>query len=334
MSGLAAPGAFELGTKTRLLRAIVAFAAVGTAVYLAAALWAGADRTAGALARLGVGAMLVGTAVASLAYLVRFGRWHFILLALGHRIRVALNLRAYIAGLALTPSPGKPGETLRSILLLPHGVAVPRSLAAFFADRLSDVVGVAFLGAAAGWLTGGRQPLLEVLLIGGLVGPLLIARFLGSQTGQRWPRTAGPGGRVAQTLAALAAPAKEWARIWTLSRLMAFTAAGVVAYGLQALVFAGYAMAIGAQVGMGECIAIFASATLLGAASMIPAGLGAMEVALVVQLAAKGVESGDAVALAIAMRLSTLWCSIFLGLLALATFIRPTQQRSAPAAID
>jgi uncharacterized membrane protein YbhN (UPF0104 family) len=59
-----------------------------------------------------------------------------------------------------------------------------------------------------------------------------------------------------------------------------------------------------------------------------------MEVALVVQLAGKGVESGDAVALAIATRLSTLWCSIFLGLLALATFIRPKQERSVPAAMD
>ena len=87
MSGLAAPGAFESGTKTRLLRAVVAFTAAGTAVYLAAALWAGADRTAAALARLGVGAMLIGTAVASLAYVARFGRWHVILLALGYRLR-------------------------------------------------------------------------------------------------------------------------------------------------------------------------------------------------------------------------------------------------------
>jgi uncharacterized membrane protein YbhN (UPF0104 family) len=334
VSGLAAPGTFEPRTKTRLLRAVVVFAAAGTAIYLAAALWAGADRTVTALARLGVGAMLIGTAVASLAYVARFGRWHVILLALGHRLPVGLNLRAYIAGLAMTSSPGKLGETLRSILLLPHGVTVPQSLAAFFADRLSDVVGVALLGAAAGWLTGGRQPLLEVLLIGALGGPLLIALFLGGQKSQRWPGTTPGRGRMARVLAALAAPAKEWARIWTVPRLLVFTAAAVAAYGLQALVFAAYAMAIGAQVGIGECIAIFASATLLGAASMIPAGLGAMEAALVVQLAGKGVDTGDAVALAIATRLSTLWCSIFLGLLALATFIRPRQQRPAPAAID
>jgi uncharacterized protein (TIRG00374 family) len=67
-------------------------------------------------------------------------------------------------------------------------------------------------------------------------------------------------------------------------------------------------------------MAIFASATLIGAASMIPAGLGAMEAALVYQLMAFGVGAPDAIAVAIATRVSTLWCGLLVGSIALLSF--------------
>jgi uncharacterized protein (TIRG00374 family) len=62
---------------------------------------------------------------------------------------------------------------------------------------------------------------------------------------------------------------------------------------------------------------IFVQATLFGAASMVPAGLGAMEAALVFQLAERGVGNGVAVSLAIAIRLVTLWMGMAIGFLSL-----------------
>jgi uncharacterized protein (TIRG00374 family) len=62
---------------------------------------------------------------------------------------------------------------------------------------------------------------------------------------------------------------------------------------------------------------IFVQATLFGAASMVPAGLGAMEAALVLQLTERGVGYGAAVSLAIAIRLVTLWLGMAIGALSL-----------------
>jgi uncharacterized membrane protein YbhN (UPF0104 family) len=50
---------------------------------------------------------------------------------------------------------------------------------------------------------------------------------------------------------------------------------------------------------------------------MVPAGLGTMEAASVYQLVDAGMSAPDAVAVAIAHRISTLWFGMLLGLISL-----------------
>lgn len=257
--------------------------------------------------------MLLGMAIASVCYFVRFARWHSILACLGHRLPMGFSLRVYLAGLALTTSPGKLGETIRSALLLPRGVSIPHSLAAFFADRLSDVIGVALLGAVAGWISGHRQAVLEVLATVVFVGSLVAAWIAGSRVLDRAVRVSSGRGRIGRILAAIAAPAPAWAHAWSLPRAALYALVAFVAYGTQASAFALYAGTVAPELDPIRCVAIFASATLLGAARMIPGGLGAMEAALVYQLADAGLRLPDAIAVAVATRASTLWFAILLG---------------------
>jgi uncharacterized membrane protein YbhN (UPF0104 family) len=109
------------------------------------------------------------------------------------------------------------------------------------------------------------------------------------------------------------APARCWSSVWTGGRSLACATAAFLAFGLQALVFAGYVQQLDASVPIERSVQIFASATLIGAASMIPAGLGAMEAAAVYQLIDAGMSKADAVAVAIAHRLSTLWFGMAIG---------------------
>ncbi len=102
--------------------------------------------------------------------------------------------------------------------------------------------------------------------------------------------------------------------------MVAFSLFAVVAYGIQALVFAFYVHEMSGGVPVAECMKIFSVAMLLGAASMFPGGLGATEAALVYQLHQAGMDVPGAVAAAIALRLSTLWFAILLGVGALLTF--------------
>jgi uncharacterized protein (TIRG00374 family) len=61
----------------------------------------------------------------------------------------------------------------------------------------------------------------------------------------------------------------------------------------------------------------FLVATLAGAASLLPGGLGAMELTLLALLAAHGMPTSLATAAVLAIRAVTLWFGIFLGLISL-----------------
>lgn len=300
---------------SRLLRWMILFVLVGAALSLGCMIWSGWDEVTRALARLSI-LLLGGSAVvASLAYVIRFVRWHLALQCLGHRVPHRINLAIYLSGLALTTSPGKLGETIRSVFLRPLGVPVAKSLGAFLADRLSDVLGVCLLGAIAGWLARGSLNIAGLALGGVLAGsfafrclvriPPMFDRAMAIAS--RWGLA--PGRVAVEALA-------HWAQIWTLRNATLFALIASLAYGIQAAVFTALCNSLSLSVQPAVALETFVNATLFGAATMVPGGLGTMEASLVFQLMGHGIQKADAVAIAIATRCVTLWCGVFIGLIA------------------
>jgi glycosyltransferase 2 family protein len=280
-----------------------------------AALFWFADEAARALGLLramdaSIVAVALGLTLLSLA--IRMLRWTHILGRFGHRVPSGPGARIYVAGLALSSTPGKVGETSRSLLLLPHGVPVPHSLAAFVCDRLADVIAVALIGALAGALVGKGQPLLAVIAGIGAGGGWWVA--------SRWRAGAWLGGRTGWVPGWLRDPAAAFGRAWRVRDAALWVAAAALAYGAQALGFALFVEQVHPGLSPLTCVAIFASATLIGAASMVPGGLGAMDAALAWQLHAAGVPLDAAIAATLAARACTLWFVWLLSLLALLSF--------------
>jgi len=301
----------------RALRPVAVLAGLAAGCYLLAIVWAGPEviwQTAG---RLGWVAVAAAASVVALGFACRYARWVLLLHGFGHRLPTSAGLPIYLCGLALTSTPGKAGETLRSVFLLRHGVRLPESLAAFFADRLSDVIGVALLGAlAAAWI-GDRAPVLEVLAVTVLLlsfGIRALVRRPGlAGAMSRWPI----GAQAKRWAGILSLPVRAWALVWTPGRVPLYVLAALLAYGVQGLVFAYFSAALALPLPALRFVAMFASATLLGAASMVPAGLGVMDAALVLQLTQAGASSDAALAVAFMTRLVTLWFGLLVGVLAL-----------------
>jgi uncharacterized protein (TIRG00374 family) len=66
-----------------------------------------------------------------------------------------------------------------------------------------------------------------------------------------------------------------------------------------------------------KVLAIYATSTLLGAVSFIPAGVGVTEGALTGLLTLEGIGVSTALILSVMIRLFTLWYSAFIGFIAL-----------------
>ncbi len=301
----------------RTIRTIIWFVATGALLYLAAVFWFGWQEILGAFAAIGLQVLVIGAVLSSSSYLWRFGRWEYVLRVLGHAIPKFAHLGIYLSGLALTATPGKSGETFRSALLVQHNVRVTHSLAAFLVDRGSDVLGVILLGALAALISGQHVTWVWIL---SFVSILLISIAFAYLL--LHPLASTGWGRIGRSMTWLPikggqATLEAWAKVWTLPRVSVFSIIAMIAYGTQAMVFAWFCHILGTGISVADCVFIFVQATLFGAASMLPGGLGAMEAALVFQLLERGVSDGIAVSLAISIRLVTLWFGMLLGVLSL-----------------
>jgi uncharacterized membrane protein YbhN (UPF0104 family) len=299
----------------RTINAIVWFVITGALLYLAVVFWFGWQEILAAFAVLGLHLLLIGVLFSSSSYLCRFARWERSLQCLGHSVPRFKHLGIYLSGLALTATPGKAGETFRSALLLQHGVGVPHSLAAFFVDRGSDVLGMVLLGTLATMIAGQHSSWIWLLSFASILLGSRGFAYLLSQ-----PIASAGWSRLGRYMAWLPikggqATLEAWANVWTLPRVSAFSVVAMIAYGTQAMVFAWFCHILNTGISIADCVLIFVQATLFGAATMIPGGLGAMEAAIFFQLLDRGVGDGIAISLAISIRLVTLWFGVLIGIL-------------------
>ncbi|MGM0593720.1 MAG: lysylphosphatidylglycerol synthase transmembrane domain-containing protein [Pseudomonadota bacterium] len=291
----------------------VALAAVG---YLVFSLWGGWREVTAALSAISwllLGSLLLLSLV---NYGLRFLRWHYYLVLFGHRIPPGRHLRIYLGGFALTTTPGKAGEALRSVLLQPYGVPYPHSLAALLAERLGDLAAILLLTSIG--LIAYPKGVLVVSLVSGLL--LLALLFMQQKRLLRWLevrlRQRLPG-RIGRLAAGLVESILHSSRLFTLPLLGYSILLGLVAWGAEGLAFFYLAQAMGAELSLANAMFIYAFSMLVGAVSFLPGGLGGAEITMVALLLLHGMGQGEAVAATVIIRLATLWFAVFLGALAL-----------------
>ncbi|WP_127477988.1 lysylphosphatidylglycerol synthase transmembrane domain-containing protein [Sulfurivermis fontis] len=300
----------------RGLRALILSVVAAAVGYLGFSLWGGWQDVVAALRQVSLPVLLLLLLLSLVNYGLRFARWQHYLALFGHRVPWRQSLRIYLGGFALTTTPGKAGEALRCVLLQPHGVSWPHSLAALLAERLGDLMAILLLAAIglAAWPQGRG---VIVLLAAVLVVLLLCIQqraWLARLDG--WLRTRFHG-RAAALAAGLIETMLHSSRLFTLPLLLYSAVLGVVAWGAEGLAFYYLVQVLGTDLDLLTALFIYAFAMLVGAVSFLPGGLGGAELAMVTLLTLHGMPPGVAVAATVIIRLATLWFAVVLGALAL-----------------
>ncbi len=303
-----------LSSSQRLpLRAVfwsVALAALG---YLGLSLWAGWREVVAAVVQVGPWVMAGLLALSLVNYLLRFLRWGRYLALLDAPVPWRINLDAYFAGFALTTSPGKVGEMLRSVLLKPHGVPSAASLAAFFAERVSDLLSILVLAAVGLWAYAPARPIVGLALAAVVVALLLVQRTALIAAIDRWAG-ARPQ-KWARLVVKLCEVVLHFRRCFSLPAMGMGLALGVVAWFAEGLGFWWLLLALDHPLPLSTAVFIYAFAMLVGALSFLPGGLGGSEAAMVALLSLNGFPEASAVSATLICRLATLWFAVGLGAL-------------------
>ncbi len=304
----------RLSSSQRLpLRAVfwsVALAALG---YLGLSLWAGWRDVVAAVVQVGPWVLAGLLALSLVNYLLRFLRWARYLALLDAPVPWRINLDAYFAGFALTTSPGKVGEMLRSVLLKPHGVPPAASVAAFFAERVSDLLAILVLAAVGLWAYAPARPIVGLALAAVVVALLLVQWTALIAAIDRWAQ-ARPQ-KWARLVVKLCEVVLHFRRCFSLPAMGMGLALGVVAWFAEGLGFWWLLLALDHPLPLSTAVFIYAFAMLVGALSFLPGGLGGSEAAMVALLSLNGFPEASAVSATLICRLATLWFAVGLGAL-------------------
>jgi uncharacterized protein (TIRG00374 family) len=274
--------------------------------------------------------VVLAVALSLLNYALRIVRWRYYLARLGHAFPLHFAAITFIAGFAYTLSPGKVGEMVRARYYIPVGVSLSKVAAAFFAERLMDLVAMVVLAALL--FVGSARYRSATLAAAAAVGMALAVFALTPWTSVK--EALSRSARVPQILRpALLSLSSALASTRPLLRARPLAlgfAVAMLAWGLEGIglgVLSSIVPAI--HLDPAHAVGIYAVAVLIGALSFLPGGLGSTEAVMTTLLVTSGYSVADAVLVTLMCRLVTLWLGVCIGWLAV-LFLR---QRAASAVL-
>lgn len=245
-------------------------------------------------------------------YVLRLVRWLYYLRLLDIRVPLFDATTVFMSGLALSITPGKFGELVKSYFLKQMvNVPVRRSAPIVFAERFTDFFAIVVLAGIGAFAFG-----YGLRIVGVGLGLTLVVLILVMNR----PWMAG--------LINLASRVRVFARTahmvhelyehaYTLLRvgpLLLACALGVASWFCECAAYYLTIKAMGSVMGIGAATFIYAFATLFGAVTFLPGGLGTTEGSMTGLAIRHGVPRDAAAAATIVVRVATLWFAVALGL--------------------
>ena len=247
-------------------------------------------------------------------YVLRMARWALYIFRLGHHLPFSFLGLTYIAGFAFTLSPGKVGEMVRGRYYQKIGIPLSSTAAAFFIERLIDLLAMlalAFMAiafsSAYDTLIWGAAIVISLLLIILAVSPW--AKIYEYVEKVRWfPESIKKAIQaILRTLCSAKALLKP--ELLAVSFIIGLIAWGAEGIGLMVI----GAISPSISIDWVTAIGIYSIAIIVGALSFLPGGLGSTEAVMIALLAAHGYAMPDAILLTVVCRLLTLWFAVVIG---------------------
>lgn len=295
------------------------------ALYFVGMLATDLDATRSALAKMGWGPWLAVLGLSLLNYFLRFVRWNAYVRHISHAVIPAgRHLLYYLSGFALSTTPGKAGEAIRSLYLHRYGVGYHQSISVLFVERLLDMMAIALLAVVACVYFPDYRWVAAVAVVAALVALILLH--------QAWAinaleAQASRFGKLEKPVKHIVIMLRSALLLMKNRQLLGGLFLGIIAWGGEGIGLYLTLDAMGASIDLWLAVSIYGVAVLVGALSFLPGGLGGTEAAMTLLLIASGADKATALAATLVCRLATLWFAVGLGLVSMGTVaLRPSDK--------
>ena len=297
----------------KLGRNFVLALVLGVAVYLILAVLTGFEDLRQALGQFRWPLIPVILGLVFTSYIGRFVRWLYYLRVLNVSVPPKENVAIFAAGLSMTISPGKLGEVLKSVFVRQvAGTPVARTAPTVLAERVTDGTGMILWGLLGALAFSFGPGILLVFLALTIFGIAVLRSKKLSLLAERVLTKIPVLNRFAPHLSDFHGASNK---LLGTRSLVVTTIISFVSWGFEIAAVYLCVIGIGAEVPFLMVVFIFAVASIVGVASMLPGGIGSAEAFLAGQfIVIAGLSSGPAAAVTFVIRVATLWFAIVLGI--------------------
>jgi uncharacterized protein (TIRG00374 family) len=291
----------------------------GFAVIAALAFFGDLPQTVAALERFQWAYLPLVIVLTIVNYILRFFKWHWYTRLIGSQVSWEGSFSIFTSAMSMVMTPAKAGELLKAYLLrVTDGTPFARSAPIIFAERVTDGLAMIVLAMVGLTFYAAAQPVLLALLVG-MGGAVLVvqSRTLSLkllELGERLPI-------VSRFIHHLHEMYESSYQLFRWRNFISAVLVGIISWFAECLAFYYVLMGLGiapTEQLLLQATFIFAFATVVGAVSALPGGLGAAEASiggLLVLLV--GLSKDTAAAATLLIRLCTLWLGVGIGLIAL-----------------
>lgn len=248
-------------------------------------------------------------------YVFRFIKWEYYLKLLKIKISRLLSIKIFFSGLAMSASPAKMGEVLKSFLLKEIiNEPISKTASIIFAERLTDFLSLTFLA-----LIGGLYFHYNSILIY-IVGSFFIILIIVISNRAIAERIIMFSAKIPFIKNQISNIQNLYESAYILLQPKAiFSMLGISIFSWFFECFGFYLILFNFEQGFSILWTtfVYAFSIIAGAVSMLPGGLGVTEGSLSLILIKGGISNETAIATTIIIRMVTLWFAIILGLIVL-----------------
>ncbi len=295
----------------RVIRSVLIFTVAGVVLYGAAAIFSDYGTVVAALRTFPILRLAIVLAIVVLGWVIRGWRFHYYLRETGSPVPLVYSICVFLAGFALTGTPGKMGEAVKAVFLKDdYGIPATRVVGILLVERLMDLFGVLLLGSFSILLFSTSQGaflLCAALVVAGGVFLCLervyrpILQWTGRISLLSW---------ISDMALSTLLSGKELmnVRVFVVGLLMS-----TVAWGMESVALYLILEGLNLPSTFLQANFVYCFSTIVGALSMLPGGIGGMEAGMVGLLATMGISYSSGLPAVILIRICTLWFAILVG---------------------
>jgi uncharacterized protein (TIRG00374 family) len=270
-------------------------------------------------------------------YLMRFLKWDYYLKVLGIRLDKKMSLLIFLSSFIMSITPGKVGEVFKSYLLKEYnGTPIARSAPIVLAERITDFLSLILLSMVGVWMFGYDSRLIIIVGAFFVILVILLSSKTISHTIIGYFERFSVISKISHKIYISYDSIYQMIKIKELLVTIIFS---IFAWFFECLglyfVINSFGVDNLVHVDIFVSTFIYGFATIAGAVTMLPGGLGATDASITFLLVSlKNVANSIAVAATLLIRVATLWFAVIVGIIAVLIYQKVSHRKISELSLE